>query len=1015
MLEQFAPIDHLDHEALELGLPRSRSSSSTPPFPAGSSASPVPHAIGSPGSFSNRCASPVLRDASGRSVFSRPRSFWNKKQQDPEHTCSTAERTSLMRAAEEGDLTTIEELLRDETANVNETNSAGVSAVVYAARAEQWAAVRLLASRGADVDACSKMYRKTPLIWASKAGDLDTVRFLLDRGASVTHRDVDHMTAALVAADATHWEAVWLLLDRGADVNVKPSQDKKTLLMMAAIQANAEAIRGLCVRGAKVDIAQVDGITPLMYAAYVGDVESVRALIEAGANVNHKDRNGTTVLFWAISHGGSDEVVRVLLEKGSDGNEKAEVVQLAPISMAAKIGRFDVVSVLAECGAEVDAKDEDGCTPLMIAAAAGAHEAVRALLDAGASHEESDDVEQTALHHACEPIPGCPIDTEVVRMLLEAGADGDAEDERQLRPLHRACAAACPDAVRLLLEAGAEVDAQDGEGRTPLLFACKLRHLAAAAEVAGLLLEAGADASAGDCAGKTPLMAAAKRNNTRLIRMLCDAGADTDTKDWRSDTAVLIAARLSKWEALKELAACGADVNAAEHNVAGVPRTPGTPAPSPAEESLLARAADLPRRQQRALLERGFSFCLPDRSQGRTALMYCAEHGDAATVRGLLRRGADPQRTTSAGWSAIEFCKRGRRERLERRAPAPPRPPLPSSQAHGAALPVARRAMSRHAEEALQHARPGSPLLHRIPSSGVASVASPLPSVPNSVTDLAAADAPAPAQAPRDGPPPPPPPPSPPRRPRGGAGGRLAERAGGRPLGLLLRLRLHLPRLLRQPSFALPPPPPPRAPRRPHAPGLPPHRRLQGLAVRRVSPSGPPPGSPSRSRRLSTEGSRASSASPARRPRRVPSLSDLRALLFPTLVNAQLEAKPAGPVAARRRRCSVAYIEHAASPRNHELEPPSALSDRMGRANRRRSLNDATLAAGAPPDDAEAAAIMEALQRAIAGQLPPSPPLSASASSGAASPASSPRHRGPSNGKAKPGGGGSDREEEDDD
>lgn len=109
------------------------------------------------------------------------------------------------------------------------------------------------------------------------------------------------------------------------------------------------------------------GRTLLHAAAATGHVDVVRALLAAGTPVDVWDEGGHTPLYAVANECGSDagpDVVRVLVEAGADVNASSGVTRATPLHMAARRGHVAIAKALLECGAEVDARDRNGCTPL---------------------------------------------------------------------------------------------------------------------------------------------------------------------------------------------------------------------------------------------------------------------------------------------------------------------------------------------------------------------------------------------------------------------------------------------------------------------------------------------------------------------------------------------------------------------------------------------------------------------------------------------------------------------------
>ena len=215
--------------------------------------------------------------------------------------------------------------------------------------------------------------------------------------------------------------------------------------------------------GAHVDVSGYYGGTPLHSAARYGDLEMVRVLLEFHADVNALDLDKWTPIH-CVSQGPSGDasrniprsslhnVTRLLLEYGADANAR-ENGGSTPLLKAAYNGKTEVVRVLLKGGANVDAEDNQGRSPLHEAADHGTAELVRLLLEHGANASAEDNRRRAPLHEAAYRV-------EIVRMLLEYGANVRAEDYLGRTPLHVAAEHGSIGAVRILFEHGADVNAR---------------------------------------------------------------------------------------------------------------------------------------------------------------------------------------------------------------------------------------------------------------------------------------------------------------------------------------------------------------------------------------------------------------------------------------------------------------------------------------------------------------------------------------------------------------------------
>ena len=134
-----------------------------------------------------------------------------------------------------------------------------------------------------------------------------------------------------------------------------------------------------------------------------------------------------------------------------------------PMHVAASAGHPDILSLLLEHGADIDARTRGGDTPLIEASTNGKVEAVQFLLDHGADINAQDSDGFTSLFSAVNHG-----NLELIRMLLERGARPNVPHKSTgWTPLHRAVYDKKTQAVRLLLDHGADVNARDKSGQTP--------------------------------------------------------------------------------------------------------------------------------------------------------------------------------------------------------------------------------------------------------------------------------------------------------------------------------------------------------------------------------------------------------------------------------------------------------------------------------------------------------------------------------------------------------------------
>ena len=262
----------------------------------------------------------------------------------------------------------------------------------------------------------------------------------------------------------------------------------------------------------------------------------------------------------------------------------------------------------------VNLKDQRESTPLMYAAAHGSLEAMKLLIAAGADVNAKNAFSATALLW-------CANDIAKVRLLVEKGADVNVHSKQGMTPL---------------------VVAASDDGST---------------EVVKLLIEKGAHPSEPGFLGITPLDAATAANDTATVKLLLQKGVDVNIKDGRGDTPLVNAAGYGNVEVVKLLLARGADVNVVDSSE-GVTVKNGPIALGNFTPLLFAATYAGPEAIQ-LLLDAGAKVNVQD-VRGMTPLMLAvtSDRADAAVVRLLLSKGADPNIKSKNDESTIDWAKK---------------------------------------------------------------------------------------------------------------------------------------------------------------------------------------------------------------------------------------------------------------------------------------------------------------------------------------------------------------------
>ena len=254
----------------------------------------------------------------------------------------------------------------------------------------------------------------TPLMYAAREGRTESARLLLEAGADVNAVDANGIAPLLLAIGNNRIELAELLLDRGADLNAVDWYGRTPLWAAVEMrnvdlhystfehmidaddrEETLEFIHGLLDRGADPNLriqevpplrswmyllggslAWVDftGQTPFLLASLSGDIATMRLLLEYGANPYISTFEGTTPLMavaginWVVNQTFTEwdslvEAIELCWELGMDVNA-VNSMGLTALMGAANRGSSGIIEFLVDRGARLDARDNEGRTPL---------------------------------------------------------------------------------------------------------------------------------------------------------------------------------------------------------------------------------------------------------------------------------------------------------------------------------------------------------------------------------------------------------------------------------------------------------------------------------------------------------------------------------------------------------------------------------------------------------------------------------------------------------------------------
>jgi ankyrin repeat protein len=358
-------------------------------------------------------------------------------------------------------------ILLDAGADANAEKWSGETILMDCVRTGTTDAVAALLKAGANPNVTENKMGQTPLMWAAAGGYSEITRLLLEHGAEVTPKTLPYedrvpntcricewkpspggFTALMFAARAGDVETARLLLNAGADIN-EATPEYGNPLVIAAASGHEDLAIFFLKNGADHESKDENGVTAL----------------------HHAHQNGLSYMHgitydpsYRIRPENQPKLVKALLDAGADPNAQIEksyligpairsscesvsnMVGATPYFLAAVSADAELLTMLSEYEADPSITTKNGNTPLMVAARSSC-----------TGMNEEDNTSPAKRARALE----------AVKAIVAMGVDVNAVNEDGETAMHKAAFTGATNVVQYLADNGAEVDVRNNNGETP--------------------------------------------------------------------------------------------------------------------------------------------------------------------------------------------------------------------------------------------------------------------------------------------------------------------------------------------------------------------------------------------------------------------------------------------------------------------------------------------------------------------------------------------------------------------
>lgn len=254
--------------------------------------------------------------------------------------------------------------------------------------------------------------------FAASAGDLTVLKTVVNAGASVNYHDDIGITVLMDGISSQKPQVVEYLIEKGANVDSKDNEGL-TVFHFASLASNVEILNALAKKSImNIDALSIHGESPLMTAMQKMNPDIINFYIEHGAS-SKKVLEANWDYTCTLIGNKKNEVLRPLVNGLNDILSLKNNRGSSLLFIALKEKNYEIATLLAPHIDNINARNIDGETALLVAAHEGDKKSIEAIVKAGGDKEDKDTKGHTPL--AVYRATHSEIDADIVR-LLKPGA-----------------------------------------------------------------------------------------------------------------------------------------------------------------------------------------------------------------------------------------------------------------------------------------------------------------------------------------------------------------------------------------------------------------------------------------------------------------------------------------------------------------------------------------------------------------------------------------------------------------